>query len=144
MRLKKRVKNKSGHREWDYRLSTRHLINLSVVFAIVKKSSVRKFNDAFLIAFACGTKIYSNETKLFYLYSYVLAPASRRVNKNDVQFYLFVSFVNCHPRDTWHQYKFNWRHKEKSRSRGCGKNTGNTLAKPETYVWSTQKGYLHE
>lgn len=50
-------------------MSTRYLIYFATVFAIVKKLPVRKFRDAFLIAFAIKTKIYPNEIKLFYLYS---------------------------------------------------------------------------
>jgi len=40
---------------------------ISLIFrrCLLKNRPVRKFNDAFLIAFACRTKIYPNETKLF-------------------------------------------------------------------------------
>lgn len=80
----------------------------------------------------------------------MLTSASRRVNKSDVQFYLFVSFVNCHPHDTWHQYKFNWRHEQKKKAasvarESAGKNADDTLGKAETYVRSsTRKRHLHE
>lgn len=78
----------------------------------------------------------------------MLAPASKCVNKNNIQIYLFVSFVNCHPRDTWHQYKFNWYYKEKSRSRCCRKNADDTcIGEAKTiclYVAYRKDRYLHE
>lgn len=61
------VKNESVDKERNYRLSTRHLINLSAVFkiVIVKKSLVRKFDDAFLIAFNLRNKNLSQRDNTF-------------------------------------------------------------------------------